>query len=164
MTITNREQAKNLLTLMCCNDHTHYVYTLWGNVILVGTQVIPVGFKPTTFRTFSFPISDTKKRVQTYLLCLYSFGKCDSSGNTSDSGGIQTHDLQNRNLTLYSAKLRNHHVFAVQNYKNCRDFASFFSTFLFLWHRLPSRTRAIRAFSRHGKPQAPCTIFALFAL
>ena len=23
----------------------------------------------------------------------------------SDSGGIQTHDLQNRNLTLYSAKL-----------------------------------------------------------
>ena len=51
MTITNREQAKNLLTLMCCNDHTHYVYTLLGNVILVGTQVIPVGFKPTTFRT-----------------------------------------------------------------------------------------------------------------
>ena len=25
-----------------------------------------------------------------------------------DPGGIQTHDLQNRNLTLYSAKLRNH--------------------------------------------------------
>ncbi len=25
----------------------------------------------------------------------------------SDSDGIQTHDLQNRNLTLYSAKLRN---------------------------------------------------------
>ena len=24
----------------------------------------------------------------------------------SDPGGIQTHDLQNRNLTLYSAKLR----------------------------------------------------------
>ena len=24
----------------------------------------------------------------------------------SDLGGIQTHDLQNRNLTLYSAKLR----------------------------------------------------------
>ena len=29
-----------------------------------------------------------------------------------DSGGIQTHDLQNRNLTLYSAKLRNHCDFA----------------------------------------------------
>ena len=26
----------------------------------------------------------------------------------SDFGGIQTHDLQNRNLTLYSAKLRSH--------------------------------------------------------
>ena len=33
----------------------------------------------------------------------------------SDSGGIQTHDLQNRNLTLYSAKLRNHCDFAVAN-------------------------------------------------
>ena len=32
-----------------------------------------------------------------------------------DSGGIQTHDLQNRNLTLYSAKLRNHCDFAVAN-------------------------------------------------
>ena len=29
-------------------------------------------------------------------------------GEIGDSGGIQTHDLQNRNLTLYSAKLRNH--------------------------------------------------------
>ena len=26
---------------------------------------------------------------------------------TREPGGIQTHDLQNRNLTLYSAKLRN---------------------------------------------------------
>ena len=25
-----------------------------------------------------------------------------------DSGGIQTHDLQNRNLTFYSAELRSH--------------------------------------------------------
>ena len=33
----------------------------------------------------------------------------------SDSGGIQTHDLQNRNLTLYSAKLRNHCDFADAN-------------------------------------------------
>ena len=32
-----------------------------------------------------------------------------------DSGGIQTHDLQNRNLTLYSAKLRNHYDFADAN-------------------------------------------------
>ena len=31
-----------------------------------------------------------------YLQLKVSFG---------DSGGIQTHDLQNRNLTLYSAKL-----------------------------------------------------------
>lgn len=29
-------------------------------------------------------------------------------GNFCDPGGIQTHDLQNRNLTLYSAKLRSH--------------------------------------------------------
>ena len=27
-------------------------------------------------------------------------------GSFGDPGGIQTHDLQNRNLTLYSAKLR----------------------------------------------------------
>ena len=29
-------------------------------------------------------------------------------GKGGDLGGIQTHDLQNRNLTLYSAKLRDH--------------------------------------------------------
>ncbi len=29
----------------------------------------------------------------------------------SDPDGIQTHDLQNRNLTLYSAKLRDHTPF-----------------------------------------------------
>ena len=34
----------------------------------------------------------------------------------SDSAGIQTLDLQNRNLTLYSAKLRSHHKKCVQNY------------------------------------------------
>ena len=33
-----------------------------------------------------------------------------------DSAGIQTLDLQNRNLTLYSAKLRSHHKKCVQNY------------------------------------------------
>ena len=37
-----------------------------------------------------------KKKHATY--------KC---GMPCDPGGIQTHDLQNRNLTLYSAKLRN---------------------------------------------------------
>ena len=31
----------------------------------------------------------------------------------SDSGGIQTHDLQNRNLTLYSAKLRSQTMYLV---------------------------------------------------
>ena len=30
-----------------------------------------------------------------------------AANDPSDPGGIQTHDLQNRNLTLYSAKLRN---------------------------------------------------------
>lgn len=34
---------------------------------------------------------------------------------TGDPGGIQTHDLQNRNLTLYSAKLRNHSAAKVLN-------------------------------------------------
>ena len=61
--------------------------------------VIPVGFKPTTFRTFSRPsLSALKiKNVQPR-----------KAAPPGDSGGIQTHDLQNRNLTLYSAKLRNH--------------------------------------------------------
>ena len=45
-----------------------------------------MGFKPMTFRTFFFP------DISYY----------------SDPDGIQTHDLQNRNLTLYSAKLRGH--------------------------------------------------------
>ena len=34
-------------------------------------------------------------------LCLKDFSMC-----ACDPDGIQTHDLQNRNLTLYSAKLR----------------------------------------------------------
>ena len=68
--------------------------------------VIPVGFKPTTFRTFSRPsLSALKiKNVQPR-----------KAAPPGDSGGIQTHDLQNRNLTLYSAKLRNHCDFAVAN-------------------------------------------------
>ncbi len=68
--------------------------------------VIPVGFKPTTFRTFSRPsLSALKiKEVQPR-----------KAAPPGDSGGIQTHDLQNRNLTLYSAKLRNHCDFAVAN-------------------------------------------------
>ena len=39
----------------------------------------------------------------------------ETTAPPGDSGGIQTHDLQNRNLTLYSAKLRNHCDFAVAN-------------------------------------------------
>ena len=33
-------------------------------------------------------------------------GAVETTAPPGDSGGIQTHDLQNRNLTLYSAKLR----------------------------------------------------------
>ena len=32
-------------------------------------------------------------------------GAVETTAPLGDSGGIQTHDLQNRNLTLYSAKL-----------------------------------------------------------
>ena len=42
-------------------------------------------------------------------------GAVETTAPPGDSGGIQTHDLQNRNLTLYSAKLRNHCDFAVAN-------------------------------------------------
>ena len=35
-----------------------------------------------------------------------------------DPGGIQTHDLQNRNLTLYSAKLRDQLAAKLAN--NCQ--------------------------------------------
>ena len=70
------------------------------------TLVIPVGFKPTTFRTFSRPSLSAQKTKKVQLRQLHPLG---------DSGGIQTHDLQNRNLTLYSAKLRNHCDFAVAN-------------------------------------------------
>lgn len=38
----------------------------------------------------------------------------DSSA--SDPGGILTHDLQNRNLTFYTAELRGHFRFAAQIY------------------------------------------------
>lgn len=31
-----------------------------------------------------------------------------ATANFCDPGGIQTHDLQNRNLTLYSTELRSH--------------------------------------------------------
>ena len=40
----------------------------------------------------------------------------------SDPGGIQTHDLQNRNLTLYSAKLRDQTVANIQNYSEPANF------------------------------------------
>ena len=43
--------------------------------------------------------------------------------------GIQTHDLQNRNLTLYSAKLRVHCLFSgakvVKKYETCKCFCTF---------------------------------------
>ncbi len=46
-----------------------------------------------------------------------------------DSGGIQTHDLQNRNLTFYSAELRSHLVAKIQ--KN-RIFATIFFHYFFI--------------------------------
>ena len=59
-----------------------------------------MGFKPMTFRTFFFPDISYKKTPNSTL---------QYSGRTfSDPDGIQTHDLQNRNLTLFSAKLRGH--------------------------------------------------------
>ena len=61
------------------------------NNTLSGHQVTPLGFKPKTFRTFSDLI-----RLKKQYSCR----------QLSDSVGIQTQDLQNRNLTLYSAKLR----------------------------------------------------------
>ena len=42
------------------------------------------------------------------------FGILWRNRRKSDPDGIQTHDLQNRNLTLYSAKLRS--LYAVQKY------------------------------------------------
>ena len=62
--------------------------------------VTPLGFKPKTFRTFSGLIRLKKQ---------YSFRP------PSDSVGIQTQDLQNRNLTLYSAKLRDPQNQRMQN-------------------------------------------------
>ena len=61
--------------------------------------VTPLGFAPKTFRTFFWPHS----------------AKCHQNVVTfCDSVGIQTQDLQNRNLTLYSAKLRS--LMIVQRY------------------------------------------------
>ena len=49
-----------------------------------------MGFKPMTFRTFFFPDISYKKTPNSIL---------QYSGRTfSDPDGIQTHDLQNRNL------------------------------------------------------------------
>ncbi len=42
-----------------------------------------------------------------------------------DSGGIQTHDLQNRNLTLYSAKLRNRDAKVIQIARSSKLFVIF---------------------------------------
>ena len=61
--------------------------------------VTPLGFKPKTFRTYFWPHS-AKCHQKVVTFC--------------DSVGIQTQDLQNRNLTLYSAKLRS--LMIVQRY------------------------------------------------
>ena len=58
--------------------------------------VIPLGFKPKTFRTFSDLIRLNEKRESPFWELPFP----------RDPVGIQTQDLQNRNLTLYSAKLR----------------------------------------------------------
>ena len=58
--------------------------------------------------------SETTKFLPCFLVCFAFFGAhfilstwfCDEKALQSDPDGIQTHDLQNRNLTLYSAKLR----------------------------------------------------------
>ena len=58
--------------------------------------------------------SETTKFLPCFLVCFALFGShfilstwfCDEKALQSDPDGIQTHDLQNRNLTLYSAKLR----------------------------------------------------------
>ena len=53
--------------------------------------------------------------IQQVFLLKNEKGAVETTAPPGDSGGIQTHDLQNRNLTLYSAKLRNHCDFAVAN-------------------------------------------------
>ena len=80
-----------------CSCLNYTLYCMLRRQETSATLVIPVGFKPTTFRTFSRPsLSALKtKKVQPR-----------KDAPPGDSGGIQTHDLQNRNLTLYSAKLR----------------------------------------------------------
>ena len=58
--------------------------------------------------------SETTKFLPYFLVCFAFFGShfilsaglCEEKAQRSDPDGIQTHDLQNRNLTLYSAKLR----------------------------------------------------------
>ena len=62
------------------------------------------------------PETSATKKVQLFKLHLILHAaEAGDLRYFSDSGGIQTHDLQNRNLTLYSAKLRNHCDFAVAN-------------------------------------------------
>ena len=66
------------------------------------------------FSTKSFCSKTKKVQLRQLHLILYA-AEAGDLRYFSDSGGIQTHDLQNRNLTLYSAKLRNHCDFAVAN-------------------------------------------------
>ena len=53
--------------------------------------------------------------IQQVFLLKNEKGAVETTAPPGDSGGIQTHELQNRKLTLYSAKLRNHCDFAVAN-------------------------------------------------
>ena len=61
----------------------------------------PVGIQPQDLQDFFWPHLAKWKKESPFVGTPLSF---------SDPVGIQTQDLQNRNLTLYSAKLRDHHT------------------------------------------------------
>ena len=63
---------------------------------------IPVGWRQPSYKNLKSP---EELKVNFLLRELLIF---------RDPVGIQTQDLQNRNLTLYSAKLRDHGVIRVQ--------------------------------------------------
>ena len=62
-------------------------------------------------------VKDMAVTSLTFLTSLTStLVKLQFFNKISDSAGIQTQDLQNRNLTLYSAKLRNlSHYWLIRN-------------------------------------------------
>ena len=61
-----------------------------------------------TSLTFLTPLTSTLVKLQFF-------------NKISDSAGIQTQDLQNRNLTLYSAKLRNHELLFCKSIEKKRN-------------------------------------------